>query len=137
MVDQTRMKALTAWLSANVPGFRGPVQLEILAGGQSNPTYRVLASSGTYVLRRKPVGDVLPSAHAVDREFRVLRALAATAVPVPKVHALCTDPNLLGSMFYVMDFIEGRIFWDPRLPELSREDRHAIFLSMNRTIAAI
>lgn len=137
MVDQISTEALTAWLSTNVPGFRGPIWLEPFTGGQSNPTYRIVAASGTYVLRRKPIGETLPSAHAVDREFRVLRALAGTAVPVPKVHALCTDPGVLGSMFYVMDFIEGRIFWDPRLPELSRNDRSAIFASMNRTIAAI
>lgn len=137
MVDQTNIEALTAWLLANVPGFRGPIRLEPFTGGQSNPTYRIIAASGTYVLRRRPIGETLPSAHAVDREFRVLRALVDTVVPVPKVHALCTDLNVLGSMFYVMDFIEGRIFWDPRLPELSRKDRGAIFASMNHAIAAI
>lgn len=129
--------ALETWLAANVPGYRGPARIEKFSGGQSNPTFRLSAPSGDYVLRRKPIGDVLPSAHAVDREFKVLHALRGTAVPVPPVHALCDDPSVAGSMFFVMDFVPGRVFWDPRLPELGPAERTRIFDSMNETIAAI
>src|ERR1700689_1311424 len=104
------------WLGEGGPRFCGPPTPERFAGGQSNPTYRLRASSGDYVLRRKPPGPLLPSAHAVDREFRVMRALAATAVPVPQVHALCEDDGVTGSAFYVMEHLDGRIFWDQRLP---------------------
>jgi aminoglycoside phosphotransferase (APT) family kinase protein len=128
---------LERWLAANVPGFEGPLQLERLSGGQSNPTWRVRAKSGDYVLRQKPVGNVLPSAHAVDREYRVMRALAETDVPVPKVHALCEDPSVMGSMFFAMDYLPGRTLFDPRLPDQAPEDRAAIFDAMNRAIAAI
>src|SRR6185437_14554231 len=110
---------LEPWLRGHVGGFRGPLAAERFAGGQSNPTYRLRAGSGDYVLRRKPPGPLLPSAHAVDREFRVMRALAATAVPVPRVHALCEDDAVIGSAFYVMEFLDGRIFWDQRLPGLA------------------
>jgi aminoglycoside phosphotransferase (APT) family kinase protein len=128
---------LTVWLNENVAGFRGPLQLKRFAGGQSNPTYKIEAASGDYVLRRKPIGNVLPTAHAVDREFRVLSAVGQAGVPVPRVHAICTDFAILGSLFYVMDFVPGRTFWDPRVPELSPEDRSRLFDSMNRVIAAI
>lgn len=128
---------LDAWLKRHVEGYMGPLRIERFAGGQSNPTFRLCAASGDYVLRRKPVGHVLPSAHAVDREFRVLSALAGTGVPVPRVYALCTDDAIIGSMFYVMDLVPGRVFWDPRLLELSRGERGAIFDSMNETIAKI
>ena len=128
---------LVSWLEQNVAGFAGPVAVTKLEGGQSNPTFRITASSGDYVLRRKPMGPLLPSAHAVDREFRVLSALAGSAVPVPKVHALCTDDAVIGSMFYVMDMVPGRTCWDPRLPAQSPAERGAIFDAMNRTIAAI
>jgi aminoglycoside phosphotransferase (APT) family kinase protein len=110
---------LEAWLRDHVEGFRGPVAAERFAGGQSNPSYRLDAGSGAYVLRRKPPGPLLPSAHAVDREFRVMRALADTAVPVPRVHALCGDDAVIGSAFYVMEYLDGRIFWDQRLPEIA------------------
>src|SRR5258707_3817500 len=127
---------LEVWLSKNVEGFRGPVAAERFTGGQSNPTYRLTAASGQYVLRRKPPGPLLPSAHAVDREFRVMRALADTPVPVPRVHALCEDDSVIGSAFYVMEHLDGRIFWDQRLPEIaSAADRVAMFDSMNRVIA--
>jgi aminoglycoside phosphotransferase (APT) family kinase protein len=128
---------LATWMAANVPGFRGPVTLARLAGGQSNPTWRVDAPSGAYVLRQKPVGKTLPSAHQVDREFRVMQALAASDVPVPRVLALCADEGVMGSMFFVMDHIEGRTLFDPRLPGLSAADRADIFDGMNRAIAAI
>src|SRR5437763_5729266 len=127
---------LEAWLSTNVEGYRGPVAAERFAGGQSNPTYRLDAASGRYVLRRKPPGALLPSAHAVDREFRVMRALADTAVPVPRVHALCEDDGVIGSAFYIMEHLDGRIFWDQRLPEISSPaERAAMFDSMNQVIA--
>src|SRR5690242_3323520 len=102
---------LASWLEANVEGFRQLLAAERFAGGQSNPTYRLSAGSGDYVLRRKPPGPLLPSAHAVDREFRVMHALAGTAVPVPQVYALCEDDAVIGSAFYVMEHLDGRIFW--------------------------
>jgi len=130
------IERLEPWLSKNVDEFRGPVAAERFAGGQSNPTYRLSAASGQYVLRRKPPGPLLPSAHAVDREFRVMRALAETAVPVPRVYALCEDDAVIGSAFYVMEHLDGRIFWDQRLPEIaSAAERAAMFESMNRVIA--
>ncbi len=130
------IERLEAWLRGHVEGFRGPVAAERFAGGQSNPTYRLTAASGQYVLRRKPPGPLLPSAHAVDREFRVMRALADTPVPVPRVHTLCEDDAVIGSAFYVMEHLDGRIFWDQRLPEIaSPADRAAMFDSMNRVIA--
>src|SRR6476659_795846 len=129
---------LEAWLGDHVEGFRGPVTAERFAGGQSTPSYRLDAASGAYVLRRKPPGPLLPSAHAVDREFRVLRALAETPVPVPRVHALCEDDAVIGSAFYVMEYLDGRIFWDQRLPEIdSPAERGAMFDSMNAVIAAL
>src|SRR5271155_5077993 len=108
---------LEAWLRRHVAGFGGPPAPERFRGGQSNPTYQLRAASGLYVLRRKPPGPLLPSAHAVDREFRVMRALERTPVPVPRVDALCEDDSVIGSAFYVMQFLDGRIFWDQRLPE--------------------
>lgn len=135
--DISELARLGDWFSQNVEGYSGPLRLEAFSGGQSNPTFRVCAASGDYVLRRKPMGDILPSAHAVDREFRVLKALGGTGVPVPHVHALCADESIIGSMFYVMDLVPGRIFWDPRLPEFAPHERSALFDSMNETIARI
>jgi aminoglycoside phosphotransferase (APT) family kinase protein len=130
------LERLGAWLGSRIEGFRGPLAAERFAGGQSNPTYRLSAASGQYVLRRKPPGPLLPSAHAVDREFRVMRALAETAVPVPRVYALCEDDAVIGSAFYVMEHLDGRIFWDQRLPEIANtSERAAMFQSMNRVIA--
>src|SRR5580658_2440191 len=123
------------FLSDHVAGFRGPLTAERFAGGQSNPTYRLRAASGDYVLRKKPPGPLLPSAHAVDREFRVMRALATTAVPVPKVYALCEDAAVAGSAFYVMEHLDGRIFWDQRLPDIAPDERGRMFASMNKVIA--
>src|SRR5881394_4332794 len=121
------IERLEAWLGSHVAGFRGPVAAERFAGGQSNPTYRLSAASGQYVLRRKPPGPLLPSAHAVDREFRVMRALADTPVPVPRVFALCEDEGVIGSAFYVMEFLDGRIFWEQSLPEIAPVERAAMF----------
>ncbi len=133
-IDTSRLEP---WLAKHVPGYRGPAHLVPFEGGQSNPTFRLEAPSGRYVLRRKPAGQLLASAHAVDREFRVMRALATTAVPVPHVHALCEDTSVIGSAFYVMDHVEGRILWDARLPGLSPAERRAVYASMNATIAAL
>ncbi|MGJ8603531.1 MAG: phosphotransferase family protein [Marivita sp.] len=129
--------AVEAWMAANVPDFRGPVRVEKFATGQSNPTFKLTGASGAYVLRRKPPGLLLKSAHAVDREFRVQRALAASDVPVARMHALCEDESLIGSMFYVMEYVAGRSFVDPRVPDLSVADRTLLFDDMNRVLAAI
>src|SRR5246500_459261 len=128
---------LEGWMRGHIEGFRGPLAAEQFEGGQSNPTYRLRSGSGFYVLRRKPLGQLLPSAHAVDREYRVMRALAEAAVPVPRVYALCEDDAVIGSAFYVMEFLDGRIFWDPRLPGLTLAERGAMFQSMNTVIAAL
>ena len=126
---------LDSWIRAHVPPFEGPLQAEKFAGGQSNPTFKLTAGENQYVLRRKPQGTLLASAHAVDREFRVLSALAPTNVPVPTPVALCEDESIIGSMFYIMEYLEGRIFWDPALPEVSDEDRAAIYDQMNQVMA--
>ncbi|MGI4799997.1 MAG: phosphotransferase family protein [Janthinobacterium lividum] len=131
------LKELGRWMERHVMGFRGPVSAIPLAGGQSNPTFRLVAPSGEYVLRRKPLGTLLQSAHMVEREYRVLAALAGTGVPVPRVHALCEDQAVLGSTFYIMEFVPGRVFIDPRLPGLSATERAGIFDSMNDTIARL
>jgi aminoglycoside phosphotransferase (APT) family kinase protein len=128
---------LESWMREHIDEFRAPLAAEQFEGGQSNPTYRLRSGAGSYVLRRKPLGQLLPSAHAVDREYRVMRALAGTAVPVPKVYALCEDDAVIGSAFYVMEFLEGRIFWDPRLPDLAPAERRAMFQSMNAVIAEL
>lgn len=129
--------ALDRWMTDNIDGFKGPVTLSKFEGGQSNPTFRIDAPSGRYVLRRKPMGAVLPGAHAVDREFRVLSAMHKAGVPVARVYQLCTDESVIGSIFYVMDFVDGRVFWDPRLPDLTAAERRSIFESMNDNIARI
>ena len=129
--------AVEAWMGAHVPGFRGPVTVAKFATGQSNPTFKLTAASGAYVLRRKPPGQLLKSAHAVDREFRVQSALAQTDVPVARMYALCEDDAVIGSMFYVMEHVSGRTFVDPRLPDTTVEDRAMIFDDMNRVLAAI
>jgi aminoglycoside phosphotransferase (APT) family kinase protein len=129
--------ALAAWMRAEVPGFSGPLAVEQFKGGQSNPTYKLTTPGGGYVLRRKPPGALLKGAHAVDREARVLTALERAGFPVPHVHALCTDDGVIGSWFYVMDLVEGRIFWDASLPEAPREARAAIFDAMNATLAQL
>jgi aminoglycoside phosphotransferase (APT) family kinase protein len=128
---------LEGWMRDHIDGFHGPLAAEQFEGGQSNPTHKLRSSAGSYVLRRKPLGQLLPSAHAVDREYRVMRALSGTDVPVPKVYALCESDSVIGSAFYVMEFLDGRIFWDPRLPGLASDERRAMFQSMNTVIAAL
>ena len=110
---------LAAFLRERVGPFAGALQIEQFQGGQSNPTYRVTAGDRRYVLRRKPPGKLLPSAHAVDREYRVISSLAATDVPVARTHCLCMDESVIGTAFYVMDYVAGRVLWDPRLPGMS------------------
>ncbi len=131
------LEKLGAYLEGAVEGFSGLTEISKFPGGQSNPTYRLRAKSGDYVLRRKPFGELLKSAHAVDREFRVMQALAGTDVPVPRVFHLCEDDDVIGSMFFVMHFVQGRHFWDPALPELDNGSRAAIFDEMNRVLAAL
>lgn len=129
--------ALAAYLEAHVGGFRGPLTATKFKGGQSNPTYRIDAASGTYVLRRKPPGQLLPSAHAVDREFRVLQALHGTSVPVAQPLHLCSDLSIIGSMFYLMAFVDGRIFWDPSLPDATPAERTDIYIAIIDAMAAL
>jgi aminoglycoside phosphotransferase (APT) family kinase protein len=130
-------RRLLPWLESHVAGFRGPLSVEALSGGQSNPTFRLGTPGGNYVLRRKPLGALLPSAHAVEREYRVMRALGGTGVPVPVVHGLCEDPAVVGTAFYVMEFVSGRIFADSRIPGLGTSERTALFDAMNATIAQL
>jgi aminoglycoside phosphotransferase (APT) family kinase protein len=119
----------------HVPGFQGTLHMQPFEGGQSNPTFRLSAESGEYVLRRRPMGTLLPSAHAVDREYRVLHALIDTPVPVPRVYGYCSDNAVIGSAFYVMDYVPGRIFFDARLPGVEPDQRQAMFAAMNDVIA--
>lgn len=129
--------ALARWMQSHVNGFQGPMAVAQFNGGQSNPTFLLEASGKRYVLRRKPMGDLLPSAHAVDREFRVIRALTGTDVPVAKARGLCEDANVIGSAFYVMDHVEGRILWDSTLPGMDKAERAAMYDEMNRVMAAL
>ena len=129
--------ALERWMDEHVAGFRGPLSISQFKGGQSNPTYRLDSPRGAYVLRRKPPGKILPGAHAVEREYRVLAALGREGFPVPRVHALCEDANVIGTPFYVMDMVPGRIVWDARFPGLGNGDRAAHFDAMNATIARL
>ena len=133
-VDEAR---LAAWMQDSVEGYQGPLTVLMFKGGQSNPTYRLDTPSRSYVMRRKPFGKLLPSAHAVDREFKVIDALGRQGFPVAKAYALCTDDTVLGSAFYVMSMEEGRIFWDPALPAVSREQRRPIFEDKIRTLAKL
>lgn len=136
-MQQLDDQRLSDYLSKNLQGFKGPVQSRKFAGGQSNPTYLLTSPSGQYVLRRKPPGQLLASAHAVDREFRVLQALQDSDVPVARPLLLCADDNIAGSMFYLMQYVEGRILWDPALPDSSKTERGLLFHEMLRVLAAI
>ncbi len=131
------LKAVETCLSDRIDGFSGPVSAEKTATGQSNPTFILSSPSGKYVLRRKPEGTLLKSAHAVDREFRVMSALKDSAVPVPETYFLCDDDAVLGTMFFVMSFVEGHSYTDPRLPDCSVEQRARIYDSMNAGLAAL
>lgn len=129
---------LGEYLAEHIPDFEGPLTAEKFAGGQSNPTFKLTAGNNAYVLRRKPPGELLKSAHAVDREYRVITALQGSDVPVPKTHVLCEDESVIGSMFYVMEYLEGRILWNPALPEArDNTERAGYFDAMNATMAAL
>jgi aminoglycoside phosphotransferase (APT) family kinase protein len=133
-IDEQR---LAEWLAEQIPDFRGPLVVRQFKGGQSNPTYQLAAGGRRWVLRRKPPGALLPSAHAIEREFRVLAALSATSFPVPRPCALCEDADLLGTPFYVMEHVEGRVLWEPTLPDLRPAERFAIYDSLNETLARL
>jgi aminoglycoside phosphotransferase (APT) family kinase protein len=134
---QLDVAAVERYLAAHVPGFRGPLTAEKFGVGQSNPTFRLESPSGTLVLRRKPPGQLLKSAHAVDREFRVQKALAGTDVPVAPMVLLCEDESVISSMFYIMAYQPGRHFMQPTLTDLSNDERGAVFDEMNRVLAAL
>lgn len=128
---------LTAWMQANVEGFEGPLEVFKFAGGQSNPTYRINAKSGSYVLRRKPFGQLLPSAHAVDREYKAINGLYPTGFPVARPYGLCTDDAVIGSWFYVMGMVEGRTIWDGAMPGATPDMRRQTYEAMIDTLAAL
>ena len=126
---------LQEWMAAHVEGYQGPLEVRQFKGGQSNPTYQLVTPTKKYVMRRKPPGKLLPSAHAVDREFRVISALWPTGFPVARPYGLCTDDSVIGTMFYVMDMVEGRILWDQTLPSYQPAERHALFMAKLKTLA--
>lgn len=126
---------LEDYLQERVDGFAGPLTIKQFKGGQSNPTYLISSPSGKYVMRRKPPGKLLKSAHAVDREFRVISALYSAGFPVPRPYVLCEDESVVGTMFFIMDFVEGRIFWELDLPGSDPDERAAIYDNVNQTIA--
>ncbi len=131
--------ALTVWLEKNLEGFKGPLTVEMFKGGQSNPTYKLVTPAQSYVMRSKPgpVAKLLPSAHAVEREFAVMSGLAGTDVPVPRMHCLCEDESIIGRAFYIMEFMAGRVMWDQGLPDMTKAQRAEIYDEMNRVIAAL
>jgi len=136
-IDQLDLATLGPYLEANVDGFSSLTAAKKFSGGQSNPTFLLTANTGQYVLRRQPPGELLKSAHAVDREYRVIKSLNGSDVPVPRADHLCEDRSVIGSMFYIMSFEDGRIFWDPALPDLTNDQRAAIYDEMNRVLAAL
>lgn len=133
------MAALQAWLEKNLEGFAGPLSVEAFKGGQSNPTYKLNTPTRSYVMRAKPgpVAKLLPSAHAIEREYAVMRGLHGTDVPVPRMHVLCEDESIIGRAFYIMEFMPGRVLWEQSLPDFDPAGRRAIYLEMNRVIAAL
>ena len=136
--DDINLALLSSYLESHIAGFKGTITLEKFAGGQSNPTFKVNASSGVYVLRRQPPGKLLKSAHAVDREYRVLDALKDSKVPVAKVYHLCEDTSIIGSMFYVMEYCDGTVYWDAPLKDIKSNDiRSKIYDQMNQTLVAL
>ncbi|MCL2915518.1 phosphotransferase family protein [Shewanella corallii] len=136
-MDKRMQLELGEYLPDKIPGFYGLSQIEKFAGGQSNPTYLLTADSGQYVLRKKPMGKLLKSAHAVDREYRVIKALQYSGVPVPRALYLSPEPSVIGEMFYVMSYEPGTIYWDPALPELTPQTRHAVYAGMNKVMACL
>jgi len=136
-IDQLDLATLGPYLEANVDGFSSLTAAKKFSGGQSNPTFLLTAKTGQFVLRRQPPGELLKSAHAVDREYRVIKSLNGSDVPVARADHLCEDRSVIGSMFYIMSFEDGRIFWDPALPDLANDQRAAIYDEMNRVLAAL
>lgn len=136
-LDPAGRDALVAYLEESMPPFKGPVEIFKFPDGQSNPTYRLTTPGAQYVLRRKPDGKLLPSAHAVDREYRVMSALAGAGIPVPRTRHLCTDETIVGTVFFVMEHVDGTIFWNPSLPGLDPLRRKRIYDEMNRVLAAL
>ena len=134
---ELNLNNLQAWMHANIPDFAGPLQIEQFKGGQSNPTYKLLTPSRSYVLRKKPPGTLLRSAHAIEREYRLMRALSGTQVAVPRVFALCEDVSVLGTAFFVMEFKAGRVFWDLILPEQTAPERAALWEAANEALARL
>ena len=132
-------QALADYLAAHLPGFAGPMKVELFKGGQSNPTYKLITPNRAYVMRAKPgpVAKLLPSAHAVEREFKVMQSLQNTDVPVATMHCLCQDESVIGRAFYVMEFVAGRVQWDQSLPDMRAAERREIYREMNRVIAAL
>ncbi len=135
--DWLDLDALDPWMSSNVEGYDGPPALSKFKGGQSNPTYRIDTPGRSYVLRRKPFGELLPSAHAVDREYRVIAGLHPTGFPVAKPYGLCTDDSVVGSMFYIMEMVQGRSLWDGSLPGMDKDERRDIYFALVDTLAAL
>jgi len=133
------LQKLSSWLQQHLEGFAGPLSVEMFKGGQSNPTYKLITPGKSYVMRAKPgpVAKLLPSAHAVEREFAVMRGLHGTEVPVPRMHCLCEDESVIGRAFYIMEFMQGRILWDQSLPGMDPAQRGAIYNEMNRVISAL
>jgi aminoglycoside phosphotransferase (APT) family kinase protein len=129
--------ALKAWMTANVAGYAGPLEVRQFKGGQSNPTYQLITPNKKYVLRRKPPGKLLPSAHAVDREYKVITALGTTGFPVAQTYGLCVDDGVIGTWFYIMDMVEGRILWDQSLPQYTPEQRRPIYMDKIRVLAEL
>jgi aminoglycoside phosphotransferase (APT) family kinase protein len=134
---QIDVAALAEYLEAHLPGFKGPIEAQKTPTGQSNPTFILTTPSGKYVLRKKPPGRLLKSAHQVDREYRVMKALEGTDVPVPRMLHLCQDDAVIGTTFYVMAFVDGTVFWDPALPELTNAQRGKLYDEQNRALAAL
>ena len=128
---------LFRWMAENVAGFAGPLEVSQFKGGQSSPTYRLDTPDRSYVLRRKPPGNLLKGAHAVEREARVMTALGREAFPVPRVFGLCDEDDVIGTSFFVMEMVEGRIFWDATLPDIPLAERASYFDAMNATLAAL
>ncbi|EXU79597.1 aminoglycoside phosphotransferase [Comamonas aquatica DA1877] len=133
------VSALEVWMSTQVAGFAGPITVEMFKGGQSNPTYKLVTPGRSYVMRSKPgpVAKLLPSAHAIEREFKVMQGLAGTDVPVPHMYALCEDESIIGRAFYIMEFKAGHVLWDQSLPGMTPQQRGAIYDEMNRVMAAL
>ena len=131
--------ALGTYLSQHLEGFQGPLTVQIFKGGQSNPTYKLITPGRAYVMRTKPgpVAKLLPSAHAVEREFKVMQGLAGTDVPAPRMHCLCEDESVIGRAFFIMEFVEGRVLWDQSLPGMTKVERAEIYDEMNRVISAL